>query len=409
MYCIIFNPSIKAQQHVEDQVGILSSSEIAYLNELLKTYTEETTTEIAIRVVDSLGLSEKSIKVYAHEKFEVLSLGQKGIDNGILIYHSPKNHQVDIVLGYGIEPFISSLDIKKIINEEILPKFQDDKFEKGFSGAFFRIKKLLQSAIFISPQRDTFVLDQAKLLQDFEKEKLERKLKAYYDQTGNPIWLRIIEDEQSHSQARKIAKNIYAQLYDRKDEHYQTLYYIGVSKEEGKICTYPRVEHNWLSLAYEIESSYDHLASEYRNLGDASSDIVTFRLEEIVTDDLFALHKFHQGADLVTDFIQKIHCREIKASNDIKGPFSLRSFFSDPLFFTLLMFGIPIIAFFFFARGSGFSGYSREGVSSSSSSYTGGGNWNIGGDGGGFGGSPGSDNGGFGGGSSGGVGTNGEY
>ena len=214
--------------------------------------------KIAIHIVDSLDLSKKPIRAYTIEKFEGLNLGQKGIDNGILIYHSPKNHQIDIELGYGIAPFISDLDTKRIIDEEIAPKFQHREYEKGFSSAFFRIKKHLQSAIFISPQRDTFVLDPASLLRDIEKEKLEKKLITYYEQTGNHIWVRIIEDEQSGSQARKIAKNIYAQLYNRKDEHYQTLYYIGIDKDDGKIYTYPRIEHNWLSIAYEIESSYDH-------------------------------------------------------------------------------------------------------------------------------------------------------
>ncbi|MGN6819060.1 MAG: TPM domain-containing protein [Sphingomonas sp.] len=51
-------------------------------------------------------------------------IGQKDANNGIILIVAPKEHQVEIEVGYGLEPIMTDTLSKLIIDEQILPKFR---------------------------------------------------------------------------------------------------------------------------------------------------------------------------------------------------------------------------------------------------------------------------------------------
>ena len=410
-----YTPS-NAQKFVEDQMGILSPEQIEELSQSLKDFEKETSIEVAIRIVDSLDLSEKHIRTYAHEIFEELGIGKKAFDNGILILHSPKNRKIDIELGYGIEPYLSDLKAKDIIDEKMAPYFKEDNFYEGYKKALSYIKVYLDDAIFIDPQRDNFLIDEAKLLQEEEKTQLSTKLKAFFDSTGHIIWVRVLEDEDALNQSREVARSLHQGLVDTKDKHCQVLYYLGVSRnDDGDVFLYPRIEVNfsWRDWVQDISREGDHYDSKWRVFGDDSYDLITYRLESKATFDLYNNDEYFKGLDNVVNLIFKIYDKKIKKSTEIKEPFTLISFLFSPFGIVLMIMLAPIVIGVLlvnkFGGGGGSGGSWTGGGSSYNSSSSGSsGGWFGGGgsssSGGGY------DSGGsFGGGSSGGGGASGDY
>ena len=418
LICLNFTQS-HAQRFVEDQMGILSPEQIEELSQSIKDFEKETSIEIAIRIVDSLDLSEKHIRTYAHEIFEELGIGKKAFDNGILILHSPKNRKIDIELGYGIEPYLSDLKAKEIIDEKMAPYFKEDDFYGGFKKALSYIKIYLDDAIFIDPQRDDFLVDKAKLLQEEEKTQLSTKLKAFFDSTGHIIWVRVLEDEDALNQSREVARSLHRGLLDNEDQRCQILYYLGVSRnDDGDVFLYPRIEVNfsWRDWVKDISREGDHYDSKWRVFGDDSYDLITYRLESKATFDLYNNGEYYKGMDNVVNLIFKIYNKKIKKSTEIKEPFTTMGFLFSPLGFVLMIMLAPILIIVIgvllvnkFGGGGG-SGGSWIGGSSSYNSSSSGSSGGWFGGGGSSSSSGGYDSGGgFGGGSSGGGGASGDY
>jgi uncharacterized protein len=58
-------------------------------------------------------------------------VGQKGLDNGILLIVAPSEHKVRIEVGYGLEPIVTDALSSQILQEKILPKFRAGDMQGG--------------------------------------------------------------------------------------------------------------------------------------------------------------------------------------------------------------------------------------------------------------------------------------
>lgn len=126
---------------VTDLAKVLSVQEKESLEQKLSNYNDSTSTQIAIVFIDQLDGYD--IEVYANKLARTWGIGQKGKDNGILLLASAKERKVRIELGYGIEPYISDLAAKKIIEHELVPAFKQETYAKGFEQATDTIIKAL--------------------------------------------------------------------------------------------------------------------------------------------------------------------------------------------------------------------------------------------------------------------------
>src|SRR5664279_6253389 len=87
---------------VNDLAGMLKVDEVNSLEQKLVIFNDSTSTQIAIVIVPSLGGYDKAD--YAQQLAEKWGIGQKGLNNGVLILVKPKtadsNGQVQIAPGY---------------------------------------------------------------------------------------------------------------------------------------------------------------------------------------------------------------------------------------------------------------------------------------------------------------------
>jgi len=122
---------------VNDFAGLLNSAEINQLERKLVSFNDSTSTQIAIVTVPSLNGYD--IADYAQRLAESWGIGQKGMDNGLLILVKPKTAnsrgEVSIAQGYGLEGAIPDLTCSEIIDNEILPAFRNQDFFGGLDNA----------------------------------------------------------------------------------------------------------------------------------------------------------------------------------------------------------------------------------------------------------------------------------
>jgi uncharacterized protein len=122
---------------VNDFAGMLTSQEIYALEEKLVAYNDSTSTQIAIVTVSDLHGYDKAD--FAQRLAEKWGIGQKGLDNGVIILVKPKtansDGQVQIDQGYGLEGAIPDLTCKQIIEDDILPEFRAGNYYEGLDKA----------------------------------------------------------------------------------------------------------------------------------------------------------------------------------------------------------------------------------------------------------------------------------
>jgi uncharacterized protein len=122
---------------VNDFAGILSSNEIRALENKLVAYNDSTSTQIAIVIVENLGGYDRSD--YAFRLAEKWGIGQKGLNNGVLVLVKSKTDsssgQVFIAPGYGLEGVIPDILCIEIVDNEVLPAFRKGDYYGGLDKA----------------------------------------------------------------------------------------------------------------------------------------------------------------------------------------------------------------------------------------------------------------------------------
>ena len=122
---------------VNDFAGMLTAQEVYSLEEKLVAYNDSTSTQIAIVTVSDLHGYDKAD--YAQRLAEKWGIGQKGLNNGVIILVKPKtadsDGQVQIDQGYGLEGAIPDLTCKQIVEDDMLPEFRAGKYYEGLDKA----------------------------------------------------------------------------------------------------------------------------------------------------------------------------------------------------------------------------------------------------------------------------------
>ncbi|MCX6233917.1 MAG: TPM domain-containing protein [Bacteroidetes bacterium] len=122
---------------VNDYTGLLQPGEINALENKLVSFSDSTSNQIAIVIVDSLyGYDPQSLAYQIGEKWGV---GQKGFNNGVVVLLKPKKGNtrgdVFIATGYGLEPVIGDAISKRIIENEMIPEFKNNNYYQGLDKA----------------------------------------------------------------------------------------------------------------------------------------------------------------------------------------------------------------------------------------------------------------------------------
>jgi len=122
---------------VNDFVGLFNNQQTNHLERKLVAFNDTNSTQIAIVIVNDLKGYE--VADYAQRVAQKWGVGQKKYDNGAIIVLKPKTSasggEINIDVGYGLEPIIPDITAKRIIENEMIPRFKNDDYFGGLNAA----------------------------------------------------------------------------------------------------------------------------------------------------------------------------------------------------------------------------------------------------------------------------------
>ena len=130
----------KSTHLVNDYVGALSPSEVSALETKLSGYFDTTSTQIAIVIENSLDGDD--LFDYCQRLATAWGIGEKGKNNGILIYVALSDRKARIHTGYGMEATITDAMSTRIRTQQMNPAFKSGNYYQGLDDATTTIMQL---------------------------------------------------------------------------------------------------------------------------------------------------------------------------------------------------------------------------------------------------------------------------
>lgn len=225
LIAIVFTQIAVAQNFVEDAGEYLSPNEETILEEKLKSYSDSTTNQIAIRTIQSLG--GENLRTYSLNLARELGIGQEGKNNGILILLVKAERRIRIEVGYGLTDIITNYEADRIIAQSLSPNLkaaqnfqalqeatddiivliqkakdtlssssttrkEDEVNEQGFT------KKELKRLEEIPEELKSsdFMVDYGEFISNSRARGLDNQLRNYASTNNACIWIRTVYDEE---------------------------------------------------------------------------------------------------------------------------------------------------------------------------------------------------------------------
>jgi uncharacterized protein len=135
---------------VVDQTGTLSSGDIESLQQTLRAFESRKGSQIAVLIVPTTA--PETIEQYSLRVAETWKIGRKKIDDGALLVVAKNDRHLRIEVGYGLEGALTDATSKRIIDEDITPKFKSGDFAGGISAGVNRMIRVIDGEKLPAPE-----------------------------------------------------------------------------------------------------------------------------------------------------------------------------------------------------------------------------------------------------------------
>lgn len=125
---------------VVDNAGVLSLPVKQELITLLENQKEN-----QLVVVTLPSLEGKTIEDYGYQLGRHWGIGYKGADNGVLLILAPKENQLRIEVGYGLEGVLTDAVASKIIHQDMVPLLKQKNYDKAVTTGVQKILEVIQN------------------------------------------------------------------------------------------------------------------------------------------------------------------------------------------------------------------------------------------------------------------------
>jgi len=141
-------PPLKAR--VTDLTGTLAEQQRSALEQTLAEFESRKGSQIAVLLVPTT--KPDSAVEYGVRVFDAWKLGRKGIDDGVLLLVAKEDRRVQIITGRGVEGPIPDAIAKRIVEEDITPRFKQGDFYGGVRAGADRMMRLIEGERFPAPR-----------------------------------------------------------------------------------------------------------------------------------------------------------------------------------------------------------------------------------------------------------------
>ena len=122
---------------VNDLAGILSPSQVKWLEDSLVRFDRHTSNQVVVVTIDDLGGMDPAEMAY--EIGEQWQVGTADDNNGVVVLVKPKKGssrgQAFIATGYGLEGALPDATCKMIVEREMIPHFKQNDYFGGIRAA----------------------------------------------------------------------------------------------------------------------------------------------------------------------------------------------------------------------------------------------------------------------------------
>jgi len=132
------NPiTANAREFVSNPDGILKTETVQKMNEMIYALKTETSAEVAVAVVNSIGQADHV--TFANQLFKAWGIGNAKQDNGLLILFVLDQRKVKFEIGYGLEGVLPDAICKRIQYQSMTPEFKNGNYDAGMLAGLDRI------------------------------------------------------------------------------------------------------------------------------------------------------------------------------------------------------------------------------------------------------------------------------
>ncbi len=118
---------------VNDMAGMMTPTQQEELEALLVNFDQTTSSQITIVTIKNLG--DHDVAEFAIELFNKWGIGQKGKNNGVLIFAASESRKMWITTGLGMEGALTDALTGRIVRNEMVPQFKAGNYFLGFKNA----------------------------------------------------------------------------------------------------------------------------------------------------------------------------------------------------------------------------------------------------------------------------------
>ena len=134
---------------VTDSAGILDPTAASSLDAKLRAFEERAGAQFIIYIFPSLeGDSLEDFTIRAAESWRV---GQKGLDNGLVLFVFVEDRKARIEVGYGLEDTLTDALSSRILRQDLAPAFAKGRYADGLEAAADRIIALIEKGETATP------------------------------------------------------------------------------------------------------------------------------------------------------------------------------------------------------------------------------------------------------------------
>ena len=134
---------------VNDYANLISPTAEARIDQLLAKLEQDEGAQAAVLTIDSL--EGEQLEEYSLRVVESWKLGRAGQDDGVLLLIAKNDRKMRLEVGYGLEPVLTDLMSKRILDQILRPRFRAGDFDGGVERALEAMDGLIRGTSTLPP------------------------------------------------------------------------------------------------------------------------------------------------------------------------------------------------------------------------------------------------------------------
>ena len=118
--------------YFNDYANLVSAGTAAQLNQTLENFERQNYEQILVAIFPKMQ-SDSSVEDYTVRVARDWQVGQKDKNNGAVLFVFVQDHKVFLQVGYGLEAVLPDALCKRIVDEQVTPRFKAGDFDGGLT------------------------------------------------------------------------------------------------------------------------------------------------------------------------------------------------------------------------------------------------------------------------------------